>query len=310
MNIQTMLPSQQFQKRAVLILGLVLVLVVGTTLIKKTTDKNDDSNAAFKFSKLDTDKDGLRDWEEDVWGTDKNNPDTDGDGVPDGQEVQEDRDPNKTGDDSLTDSRLASVYSAYKRHALQNINVTNEISNRILPHSLLLANDLQNNPSLVTTRNTDKLIDPIVAQYRVEESSYALADLKLTSVTPDSLSNYFVEILEIANSGLASPAGNEVTLSMNQNNVNLDKQLNNYRQVVSRVQNMSVPSSLGEPHLKVLNNFATMESVFKVLASAGDNDPAKSLYAVEELKSLQTANLAAIENLAAIWRSESLRVTQ
>jgi len=41
----------------------------------------------------DSDNDGLPDWEEALWKTDFNNPDTDGDGVFDGQEVKEGRNP-------------------------------------------------------------------------------------------------------------------------------------------------------------------------------------------------------------------------
>ena len=42
---------------------------------------------------LDTDGDGLKDWQEALWQTDKNNTDTDGDGTSDGQEVGEGRNP-------------------------------------------------------------------------------------------------------------------------------------------------------------------------------------------------------------------------
>ncbi len=51
---------------------------------------------------LDSDGDGLLDWEEDLWGTDKYNPDTDGDGTSDGAEVAAGRNPTIPGpDDSL-----------------------------------------------------------------------------------------------------------------------------------------------------------------------------------------------------------------
>ncbi|MBI2054683.1 MAG: hypothetical protein HYT39_01135 [Candidatus Sungbacteria bacterium] len=41
----------------------------------------------------DPDQDGLKNWEEDLWKTDKANPDTDGDGISDGGEVKAGRDP-------------------------------------------------------------------------------------------------------------------------------------------------------------------------------------------------------------------------
>lgn len=43
----------------------------------------------------DRDADGLMDWEEALWRTDADNPDTDGDGTPDGEEVNTHRDPTR-----------------------------------------------------------------------------------------------------------------------------------------------------------------------------------------------------------------------
>ena len=54
------------------------------------------------ISELDSDNDGLKDWEEHLWGTDAHNADTDGDGAKDGDEVDANRDPANAGlDDSL-----------------------------------------------------------------------------------------------------------------------------------------------------------------------------------------------------------------
>ena len=41
----------------------------------------------------DSDRDGLKDWEEQLWGTNPNNPDTDGDQAPDGEEIRLGRNP-------------------------------------------------------------------------------------------------------------------------------------------------------------------------------------------------------------------------
>lgn len=55
-----------------------------------------------RISELDSDNDGLKDWEEHLWGTDAHNADSDGDGARDGDEVDANRDPaNAALDDSL-----------------------------------------------------------------------------------------------------------------------------------------------------------------------------------------------------------------
>ena len=52
-------------------------------------------------TKKDSDNDGLYDWEENLWGTDLNDPDTDGDGTKDGEEVVQNRNPLIAGPDDL-----------------------------------------------------------------------------------------------------------------------------------------------------------------------------------------------------------------
>ena len=49
--------------------------------------------AAVEKAALDTDNDGLKDWEEALWKTDLKKADTDGDGAKDGDEIKEGRDP-------------------------------------------------------------------------------------------------------------------------------------------------------------------------------------------------------------------------
>lgn len=48
---------------------------------------------------LDSDEDGLKDWEETLYATNPHNPDTDGDGTTDGDEMRANRDPSKRGPD-------------------------------------------------------------------------------------------------------------------------------------------------------------------------------------------------------------------
>lgn len=56
-------------------------------------------NLIYGDQDTDTDKDGLMDWEEQLWKSDLSNPDTDGDGTMDGEEVRLGRDPVKPRDD-------------------------------------------------------------------------------------------------------------------------------------------------------------------------------------------------------------------
>ncbi|MDO8575322.1 MAG: hypothetical protein Q7R78_01305 [bacterium] len=60
-------------------------------------------------SYLDSDNDGLKDWEENLWGTDPSNPDTDKDGTSDGKEISLGRNPLKKGTTKVSDKLSTST---------------------------------------------------------------------------------------------------------------------------------------------------------------------------------------------------------
>lgn len=63
-------------------------------------ERNAEEYESARFKQVvtaDIDSDGLRDWEEQLWGTDAQKPDTDGDGTTDAEEVRGGRDPLKSG---------------------------------------------------------------------------------------------------------------------------------------------------------------------------------------------------------------------
>jgi len=71
---------------------------------KTNSYKNTDSGSLITFNSFtekDSDGDGLKDWEEELWGTDVNNPDSDGDGTPDGEEISIGRNPTVAGPNDL-----------------------------------------------------------------------------------------------------------------------------------------------------------------------------------------------------------------
>lgn len=95
-------------KKARFFLALLALLVIGWALFSNKSRpaeqaKKSNSRALLareeQIKKLsqDTDKDGLKDWEEAIYHTDPNNPDTDGDGTKDGDEIAMSRDPLKAG---------------------------------------------------------------------------------------------------------------------------------------------------------------------------------------------------------------------
>ena len=91
------LPSKKFVT-AVSIAAVLVLIAVALGSIKFSGTKNTNLstiNASSSPSEIDSDNDGLPDWEEALYNTDPHNIDTDGDGTPDGEEINEGRDPLK-----------------------------------------------------------------------------------------------------------------------------------------------------------------------------------------------------------------------
>lgn len=85
-------------QRHILLIGILILLVAPAVIffVFKDQEKEiitkqtvpSETQQEIDPTLIDTDQDGLKDWEEVLWGTDPQNPDTDGDGVNDGDFVQ------------------------------------------------------------------------------------------------------------------------------------------------------------------------------------------------------------------------------
>ncbi len=94
------LPSKKW---AIAVFAFVIIITLGLIIVSRYQGdgtKNNPSGLNAEpgalseaIAQKDTDGDGLRDWEENLWHTNLNNSDTDHDGTPDGEEVQAGRDP-------------------------------------------------------------------------------------------------------------------------------------------------------------------------------------------------------------------------
>ena len=75
----------------------------------------------------DADQDGLSDADESYWNTDFQNPDTDGDGFLDGEEVASENDPREKADHELGDNLTDTIYGTVKPVNLEKLNITDSV---------------------------------------------------------------------------------------------------------------------------------------------------------------------------------------
>jgi hypothetical protein len=134
-----------------LLAGAFIVWQFSTNLKPDTKIQTEKSSATAtstqdQTTSLDTDSDGLKDWEEALWGTDPKNPDTDEDGTPDGEEVAVGRNPMKKGPDDQMTNTPTYIYLQQQGSFISNFSTpspvvkseTPPISNTIVTKSPLV----------------------------------------------------------------------------------------------------------------------------------------------------------------------------
>lgn len=219
----------------------------GLTVVRKNTDI------------LDSDRDGLPDWEEALWNTDIYNADSDGDGLNDGEEVDIGRHPGVAGpNDQLEDLRSA---PEVEREPLTNDTVFTKTKKASIN---LLADYLRTKQfgtfddtsieslALEFAKNVDP--DPAVEHYERE-----------LTVTDDESNNslrlYGNAIWDIAVSVPYSP-GEELAIVEQMVKTNddelagkLDPIADNYERVALELIATTVPEPFVEKHLSIINGY-------------------------------------------------------
>ena len=139
----------------ILIIFSILALLPAETK-KQTTGPPKTKEEIVQNLNRDTDQDGLKDWEEKIYGTNPEKADTDKDGAPDGEEIKTSRNPLLAGpEDKLSILPLVPE---------NNGNKTSAVTNELIANSLtkLIANQMTEQPSDDGLKNLDE-IQPLIA---------------------------------------------------------------------------------------------------------------------------------------------------
>ncbi len=274
----------------VVLVGIVLAFISYTQLqqgntIKPTITVNSEEiqRIVNDTVSLDTDGDGLKDWEEVLLGTDVKNQDTDGDGTTDKDEVDQNRDPLVVGPD---DSILLSSASL--------INETDSITkDRTVTEDLaikLFTSYMKLKPGDgLNTINSDELVSEVISRTvrRTNAISYNIRDV-------DVVENPNEEVVSLYDAGLTrilrpdpSMKNDLIILKQILETKNADElttfdtSMKYYREIVAEMLLLSVPKPISTEHIKAVNalsrvteNIESMKAVFV--------DPLSALVGVKE----------------------------
>lgn len=221
---------------------------------------------------IDTDKDGLLDWEEALWNTDANNEDTDGDGTEDGAEVKSGRNPTIKGPKDVLNATTGTLKTAQEDTLL---TPTEKLGREMFAEYLALKQSGVMFDEQTTSSFANELIQKTATDitYRV----YSEKDLLLA---PQD------------NSETIKAYGNALSATISQNSSNNENELlifsrfvdsgnkkdllplmpiiSSYRGMLNGVLSLSIPKSAVEVNLEFAN---ALSFTLKSLENMSNSEP-------------------------------------
>ena len=289
------LPSKKF---LLVILSIIIaIIIIGLSLYLKKLQPAparltvvEAQNKVQEFMALDSDKDGLLDWEEALWKTDPKKTDTDGDGTNDNDEIKANRDPlkaNTAPKGSEPNDKIDAKIIADNKKAtddFNNLSVTDKMGRMLLSQYLAskkmgksisdaeIANVLDNALSTIPK--------PIFKQY-------SMGDLQtFEATTTEEIKGYGDKTVALLssqkpievdfNTVVNSLAEEDSPAQITEKLKKLQPLVDANHQIALGLLKIKTPTKIAILHLSLANAFeAISENLTQIIASA--NDPVQML---------------------------------
>lgn len=241
---------------------------------------------------VDSDSDGLQDWEETLWGTNIFNPDSDGDGTNDKEEIDSSRNPLQAGpDDEIKASATNGEPILYDNVVPGTL--TDNLSINLAANYF----NLKQNGTF-TQETSDELVSQIVSDISkittLENSHYTSANVKSHSKS-SAVDKSYGELLATAQVNLINTVATYKDLEPE---LYLTTVSGIYRSTAERLSTFSVPRELVDSHVQIMNNYYNIGIVFDDMKNY-QTDPVRSLLAIrsyQEMEARQTESYTKIAN--------------
>jgi hypothetical protein len=213
-----------------------------------------------ELSNKDSDNDGLKDWEENLWGSSPNNSDTDGDGVNDGDEISNKRNPTIKGpNDSLisTDKNSSGV-----KEIEQPLTETDRIARITFARYMQLKNDSKPIDEAFQKQLLNEITSTTL-QNSKPPRLYTESDLKIIPTNTDSMKVYgnkMGELIKSATWGVDELSVIKSALDKEDEKAlsKLDIPISGYRTILEKSIATEVPNDAVREHLLLVNALSKM----------------------------------------------------
>jgi hypothetical protein len=292
------LPSARFVKT---VLGILVAVVVSVTLYKgapslrlawnefwvgqNEQQKAENKDAFGEYRELDTDGDGLLDWEEALFGTDVDNPDSDGDGTNDYVEYRA-ANPAIGGSVSDVGSVGVSTEIPEAEDTFDPTNLTDALA-RDLYTSLSVVD--QQSGGNITAEDNDKLASIAANSLQVFTSKeYTALEIRtITSPTPAQKTQFVAALNQAWIDANITPADVQSILTSINNDASISPiiiaKIPTWKSVGSSLIRIPVPGALAVEYAAYVTAAERYMSVLAAIAN-NDADPARAIGALVALE--------------------------
>ncbi len=252
----------------------------------------------------DSDNDGLKDWEEALWGTDPVNPDTDKDGTLDGEEIKQDRNPLVPGpNDKLPKPSVNSNEETASPE--QPDTLTSALSKQLFAAYLT---DKQSGGQ-ISGDQKQALLDSFMASldsFNQTETKevYTKSDLQISKNSDrNAIKEYGNNFALIIKKYFGPISENEMAVFQNALTKNNEKEFEKlgpiagaYRNTAREALSLTVPNDFSDSHLTIINGFIAIAKEIDILKNTAQ-DPTRSLLALKQYQTDVATTYASLKNL-------------
>lgn len=255
----------------------VAILAVGVTIFITKFPRQVTYTATVSVAtstsalELDSDKDGLKDWEEGLWKTDPKNPDTDGDGTSDGEEIKLGRNPlvpnsapKRLPQNDMLDTET--VGSKINPETDQDLSDTDKFSRELFVK--IVAAGQTNNPNPPTETDFKNFVNETIKnQVDTQKAKvYTAADFSVDiAETPEKIKAYGNALATIITTPPPQKLEYELTIvdraEGKKDPAELKKLSGNiaaYRRIENSLLALTVPKSAAKNHIAFTNGVSGM----------------------------------------------------
>ena len=227
---------------------------------------------------IDTDEDGLLDWEESLWGTDPLKYDTDDDGTSDQNEINTNRDPLVAGPDDKVIDIEDKIISRISK-SLDKDGITNKVANSFADTYFNARSGGE-----LTVEQKNNLINQ-VSQTAIEEIKinpiYQLTSINTFDSTKDG-----EKLIKYTDTYLANQVDILNLIIKNYQNIDYATLGNNIIAKSSSLISIETPKQIAKIHLELSNNYYQLGLVVKGFTKE-DEDPLYTMLSLRTYQELQ-----------------------